>query len=415
MKNESQLGISMHGSYRRVVKPFKMNFQAQGRVEAQVLDPDGTIRQKVETPNLILNQGLDGIAVRKWCDSFLYCAVGSGATAISVDSGVTTASQAGTVVTLSGGSFVFTNTVTDAGRVIRWDSLETARIVTITSPTVANVDVSQTVAAAEFTVYNAQQVGLTTEIQRTNNYLTGAGNCGTALATNVFSHKRTFDFPTEVGSVTYREIGFSHTVTAGNNLFSRVKLPADLVLVTGQVLRVVYTLQLTVTPYVATPKTANIVGWPVSPATTTEGDEQIQLWGLSSVVTASGATIAYDTGGYVNEPSELTTAYLFLSTSGALLSAIGTSADRTGTSPSEQIALSTTYTALAFTLDKYTIWDTAAANSTAWQTIGLGLVSGGSHAYTYNTFAFVFDQDQTKDDQHTLQINFTFTWGRDLS
>lgn len=42
-----------------------------------------------EKNNLILNQGLDGIAVRSWADSFVYCAVGSGnSTPISSQTGL---------------------------------------------------------------------------------------------------------------------------------------------------------------------------------------------------------------------------------------------------------------------------------------------------------------------------------------
>lgn len=67
------------------------------------------------------------------------------------DSGVRQASQSGTLVTLSGGgTFVFTDTLTDAGRRINWDTSETAIIVSVLDSMHVIVNVSQTVAAGEF-------------------------------------------------------------------------------------------------------------------------------------------------------------------------------------------------------------------------------------------------------------------------
>jgi hypothetical protein len=50
-------------------------------------------------PNLILNNGLNGIYSRYWADSFLYAIAGIGTTPTSVDSDTTNASQSGTTIT----------------------------------------------------------------------------------------------------------------------------------------------------------------------------------------------------------------------------------------------------------------------------------------------------------------------------
>lgn len=412
MKHRSSQSIGLRGAYRRARVPLKVRMKVKGRVEAMIVNPDGQIAQKVEGDNLVLNQGLDGIATRKWCDTFLYCAAGSNGTPTSDSSGATQASQSGTTVTLTGGAVVFADPA-DIGKVIKWNSGPTARIVSITSTTSAEVDETQTVASGLFTIYRTNQTSLGTEIQRTNNYLTGIANCGTSRSGNVFSHKRTFDFPVESGSVTYREIGFSHASGAGANLFSRIKLSTDLTLVASQVLRVVYTLQLTVSPDTPVGKAANILGWPIAPSTTVDGDEQIQYFGLSGVNT-SGATVALDDGGYVNEPSEETTAYAFLSTVTTSPAAFGSATNRTGTTPAQQVVELDDYVSLSYSIDKVTTFDVDEALSTVWRTIGLGRKESSFESYVSNTFVFVFDQNQTKDELHTLELRFTYTWNREL-
>lgn len=416
MKNFSKNRIGFRGRYQ-ALGHFRMRSQAKGRARVSVLDETRAVIRELALDNLILNQGLNGLTSRVWCDSFLYCCAGDGAGVNSVDSGVTTATQSGTTVTLAGGAFVFTDTATDAGKMIKWDSAQEAMIVTVTDPTHAEVNVSQAVPGGEFTVFNTQLVGLGNEIVRSNTYLTGAGNCGTSQGGNVLTHKRTFDFPTEVGGVTYREIGLSWSAVAGDNLFSRIKLPSDVTLVAGQSLRVEYSLLVTWTPETPNAKTADIIGWPVAPATTTDGAEQIQYFG-SSAVDTSGATVEFDSGGYCNEPGILTDVGIFISTDATALSSLGSSADRTGTSPAVRQAEHSSYTANSFTIDKRTVFPVDEANSTAWRSVGIGkheFPGPGLTAYTLNGFVFLFDEAQTKDSLHTLELVFTNSWGRTLA
>ncbi len=415
MINSTGQSISMHGSYRKVLFPMEISFKARGRAKLQVLNPDRSVAREMTANNLILNQGIDSVATTKWCDTFLYCCAGSGSTPTSDSGGATTAAQSGTALTLTGGSFTFTNTFTDGGKIIRWVGAQQARIVTVTDGTHAVVDVSQTVSGAAFTMYRTNQTGLVAEIVRTNNYVTGAGNCGTTLTGgNVFAHVRTWDFPTEVGNVTYNEVGFSNASGAGANLFSRIILGAPLPLVAGQTLRVIYTLQITVSPTTPNAKAAAVLGWPVAPSVNTNGNEQIQYYGLSSVNT-SGATVAYDAGNFVNEPSASSNVQIFLSTVTTSLASVGTATDRTGSSPAVKAVTLSSYTANTGTLDKFGIYGTSEGNSASLFSIGIGRSDGGFFPYVNNTFVFVFTQSQTKDSLHTLELHFTFNWAIDLS
>lgn len=97
----------------------------------------------------------------------------------------------------------------------------------------------------------AAAVGQTTlfnQLKSTNSYLTTAGACGSSSDTGLGTrtHKRTFQFTAEVANVNYNEVGFSNLGGAGDNLFSRVVFPATVTVNTGEILRVVYQLRVSV-------------------------------------------------------------------------------------------------------------------------------------------------------------------------
>lgn len=137
----------------------------------------------------------------------------------------------------------------------------------------------------------ATDVGLGAEVKRTWTYLTGAGNCGYSDVGNVRTLRRTFDFSVESGSVNYTELGWSYSTSPGNNLFSRTLISGGTVsLVSGQSLRVVYELSITVSPSTGTTEALHISGWPVSPATNTNVTWKIQGSGTFSKVDVNGFT-----------------------------------------------------------------------------------------------------------------------------
>lgn len=236
------------------------NQSAAGRYKVQVFDPR-TRRVVHERPwarNLILNQGLDGLATQSWQSSIAYCTGGEGNTPTQLDSGATTASQTTTSVTSSADIF----TADDVGRLIRWDTGQQATISAYVSPTQVTVSNSATVASGEFTIYRVNQTGLFDEKSRSTGYVTGAGNCGTSISANTMTFKRTYEFDPEVSNINYAELGFSWTATPGQNCFSRVLIDGGAVSVqTGFQLRVIYELAITITPNTAQNRTAAITGW----------------------------------------------------------------------------------------------------------------------------------------------------------
>lgn len=382
----------------------------QGKIRCQVVDgKTGRVKRDFGwQKNLILNQGMDRVAVNRWQDCWQYCVAGTGTTDTQIDSGVTTASQTGTTVTLSGGSFTFTNTTTDAGRYIKWDTSEEARIVTVTSPTQAEVHVSQSVSAAEFTFLLANQTGMAAESKRTSTCLSGAGNTEvdrTNIATGVWVVRRTFDFSAEAGSVTYNEVGFSWSNAVAANLFSRIKLVSPVALASGDVLRVVYELSFLLTPFAPTATNVTFTGaWGVQAGTLMKGNEGL------AVVSTGGLT----SGGITREQDEPAVAlYIMLATGNpAQPATIQNGAYNFSASIGSTLFVKTPtlvgYVSLTFTRVKTVTFIPSEANATITD-IMVGY--NNSNSITAGTW-FKFTTPQVKDNVHTLVINFTYIWGR---
>ena len=422
---------------------------AKGRVKVQVVENGKVVVDRPWQDNLILNQGMENLGLSvftattqktAWCELFLHCAAGVGTRNTSVSSGLTTGSYSGGVFTISGGSYDFTDGLIGVGSLILMTSGVNSgvvmRITGVTDAThVAVVFESGSAAATgSFNVYYAQQVGLESESARQSSYLTGSGNCGSSFASNILTHKRTFDFSSPVSTLNYSELGFAHTSAAGNNLSMRIKLASPVTVTSAQQLRVIYQLVVTITPATLTPKTANITGWPVSPAVNTDGNEQWQLPGLS-VVSTSGVTGQFETrSGTIMEPSATGSigngsCHIWLSSvsTAPVASFTTTPPDRTNgaiTTQSKAAALSV-YTAFSFTRDKTATFLVGDGNILATgittggiRSIGIGLDDGSNNIKAYNTgqtFAFVFANSQSKDSLHTLTLTFRFTWARTLA
>lgn len=392
----------------------------KGMVEIMVVDSrtGEVVERRKPQKNLILNQGMDDFASQYLCDLFLYCVAGSGTTPTSVDSGTTTAARAGTTVTLAGGSFLFTNTATDAGKMLKWDSGEEARIVTITDTTHAEVATSGTIAAGEFISYNTNQTGLTTELKRTNTYLTGAGNSDTTInaGAGTIAFKRTYDFTAEVGAVTYNEIGFSRVATVSNNLFSRILLSSGVALVSSQQLRVVYTLTVAFSPFSSTAIGASpITGW--AGAT---GNAQVQYPNMAYIDTSTGAT--EKVSGFVHaakafEPSQVgsgVTAWLCTDTT-AFNSFGSNGPDRSSGALQSGSSTNGSYTSLSFTRTKSCVFTTSDGNGTTWRTIIFGGIPSNPNSFARQGYVYIMGSNQTKDNVHTLTLNLVLTWGRTLA
>lgn len=411
----------MRGAYRRVGKPIQIHSTARGHAQCQLLNEDGSVAQEMSAPNLILNGGLDMVKVRPWVDNITHCVLGSNTAPTSTSSGSDLLDWAGTTVTLSKSYDTYNMAVGDTiVCVAGFGVTHRGRIVGFNSSVEVEVDFSVPMPINfTFTVYHTSQtVADMTEIQRTNNYVTAGGGCGTTITGNLVKHKRTFDFPVEAGSVTYREVAFSPSGTGADPIFSRIRLPSDLVVVANQRVRVIYTLEITVNPAIGVPGPADIIGWPVAPSDSTVGIQQVQLIGLRRVdPTTGGGLLDLTTGESLEPCHENGDCAVFLSNDGTAPAPFGSAVDRVGTG--NFVADYTEIDPSSMTagygkLEKYVVIDVGDANRTDWRSIGIGsgTKSSPTKPYTMNSFVFVFTQNQTKDNLHTLEIRFLFIWDR---
>lgn len=364
---------------------------------------------------MILNQGMDGMAARLTADNFTYCCIGDATDPTRVDSGATTVSQNNVTVTLVGGSFTFTDTATDAGKVIKWDTGQQATILTVLTPLTATVNTSTVIAAAEFGVYQTTQTGLFNEIKRTNTYYTAGGGCATVtVPPNVLVLRRTFNFPIEVGlGTTYNEVGLSHLGAAGSNLFSRILLAAPVFVAAGLRPRVLYELQITLYPGSPVNFSATVSGWPVFPATNLNAAQNNEMWGLAGV-NSFGATIPIDTVGGVpilaNEPSEPCDILISNDTT-ALNSPGDPPLNRWQPSAAAYTATNVVYTSGTFRRQRRYIFNTADGVMSDLRVMSIGHIITPASDFT-PVMTVLFEQDQTKSGSFLLSLEFQLNWSR---
>ncbi len=190
----------------------EVGLKLKGRYRPQVVENGVVVKDYGWEDNLITDLGMDNIASNEICTLFEDCSAGTGTTAQKVDSGATTASKSGTTVTSSASFFASG----DVGKLIKWDSGEEHRITSFTSATEVEVAASGTISADQFTMWDVSLTALTTFTKDHSAYLTGAGNCGTTRSGSVITHRRTFDFSAEGGSITYNELGVAGTTGGGS-------------------------------------------------------------------------------------------------------------------------------------------------------------------------------------------------------
>jgi len=256
--------------------------------------------------NLILDSGLDKVAAMPWASAFQFCVAGTGTTPTKVTT-ASNASQTGTTVSITAGSYSFSPSI--VGKLLWWPGTQqSAKVTSYTNTTTVTVATSQTVSAALFEVYNVDQTALVTPYSMNMRYQTGEDMCGTIIEGDVVTMFRTFDFYIESSPVQITELGFKDTPKS-TTLFSRVLLPDVVFLAAGQWLQVSYQLSIKLSPSTPNGKSPTVTGWPILPATTTTGSEQIQLYGLC-VVDVNGIARPYDRSQLCNEPFAPGTNYL---------------------------------------------------------------------------------------------------------
>lgn len=198
--------------------------------------------------NLILDQGLDKIAVMPFNQVFTACACGTGSNPTGRNPN-TTATVAGNVLTAAAATF--SSSDLDADCVFASLGLR-FKIQSVTDPQHVTLFTTGSVpSATAFTIEYTNQAVLEGEVKRTEIYLNTPGGNGYLLNPGDVVLWRTFLFTPETTEITYTELGFSDQSAAGANLFSRVVLatPVSLigptaVLPSGQQLQVTYQLTI---------------------------------------------------------------------------------------------------------------------------------------------------------------------------
>lgn len=350
--------------------------------------------------NLILNQGrnklLQSSGTIDWASFSTYCVVGVGTTPVVTDSGATTATTAGSSATvLASGSFFTAGMV---GMLFNSDDGQQGVILSQTGVACVLATAINLAVPTLFATWAVQQTGLASESKRSNTYLTGSGNCGTTQVSTTFTNRRTYDFTAEVSNQNYTELGWSDSGSASNNLNSRTLISGGTVSVlTGQQLRVIYDISSTVGPSASTPGTWPITGWPVSPATTTDGDYILanpsSIW--PSISTSGTAT------GQGSFPLKRGTSGGSICT-GSTLPAFNSSYTR-GTFANSTSTAFAAYTTDSFFIDLTMSWNIGTGNATNWR--GITFDQGGS------SLVYVFDEAQTKASTHTLSLTGRMTIG----
>ncbi|MDD2764180.1 MAG: hypothetical protein PHE83_09435 [Opitutaceae bacterium] len=379
---------------------FSFNLGASVRYAVQVLDQAGRIVRRLPAKNnLILDSGLDLVATNYWANLFAQAVVGTGTTAVKRDSAAVTFSRSGTTVTASAGFFE----AGDVGRLLKFDSGEEMYVITFTDSTHVEVDTSGTLAASEGTIWYVDQTGLTTETKRTGTFGTDSGDNGTSYAAGVFTMKRTFLFSTETGPITYNEVGWSYTASAGNNLFGRDIISGGVSLVAGQQLKIIVELSIDLSPKSSTAYTNVITGW-----------SQNGAFGIESVPTDIYTMSYVDAAGSTVSPGifdpAAAVALVTLSTMTDAISAITqTDLGLTGILKQNAAAGSSYITGSRerfFTAN----FALSEGNSTSIRSIGFHR-NGNSR----RSLRVLLDAAETKDSSHTLAITFRLGWNRVLT
>lgn len=392
--------------------------------------------------NLILNWGMDLIALNSYGYVTNYCIAGTGSRMNFITGGLSVITQSGNMVTLwpmGAGLQNFSSSVTSSanilyyshslqvGDVIVYNNLSKSNVTGVDNAggLTASVDTSYGVGAdnsQSFTIWKTSQTGLQAEKKRTTTYLTGVGNCGSTDSTgsngkpNVRTYRRTYDFTSESSNVLYTELGTSPVLTANTQTFSRVLLPVPIAISSSFQLRVIYDLQVTFTPEIPRYITASVSGWPNGTATNTYATESIQKFMVSTINTsgtAVGDGITSPKDGTILDPSNIVFLTFFTSANSSSLANFGSAIDRT--SPSGSYT-GLTVQMIPYVTGSYVVYKTS--------TFGLNTSNGKIQSFGFGfsspldvngqDFTVLMNQSQSKVNTQTLSVVYKWAWDRIL-
>lgn len=372
--------------------------------------------------NLILNNGMDQIYSSTIANCFSYGLCGTGTRVNSISSGGSSGSVAGTTLTLLGGGSLtdFTaplagySATVEVGDMVKFSNGTEVQVTNVGGPSTLTVTPSTTVTALTFDIWKTSQTGLHIEKWRTNNYVSGSNYCSTSYSGSTVVSRRTYDFPTETGSlVNFLEVGVGWSPAVSLTTFSRILLGSAVPVDVGQRLRLIYQLSTTYAPTTPVSLSAIVTGWPVGPSTNTSASQMIQQFtgGGTSFVTEI-SPLGASQGFAFLEPSS-TNAGWFLSNVGTPLAPFGSNVARHSQSFSSTSGTKAAYVTGSYTCDKSITYNTTEFGHDDIQSMGFG--SGSAASASNQAFVLVFDQDQAKSTVQTLSLTYRWTWGRTLA
>jgi len=385
--------------------------------QTQIINADGTIAKSNKPKhNLILDAGMDLVATLPFADLFTHCVLGTGTKPVVRDSGAITFDFDGTVtVTASAGFFE----AQDNGRIIKFDSGEEFRItayVSATELTVSNPLSIGAITGESGAIHYVNEITHQTETKRSNTYSTETGDNGTSFAVDTITFKRTFLFTAEVAPITYREIGWSNSGTAGAQLFGRDLIPGiGDSLAAGQQYKVVVRLKVKLSP--TTPATVSDVG---NNGFNTAGTAAFQyLWFQTNVASGGSSFVqVVENGAKVQNAQNRSldpalTTQLFVSTTQITLIGATDGSTRMDipASPAAINLSNSAYTPGSYTRNKSTTFSVSQFNGN----IGSLVLVGGGDGSKQRSWVIRFDSVQSKASTHTLGLTFRFSWGRTLN
>ena len=274
-----------------------------GKYQVKVFDSKNRlVKEYPVKPNLVLDYGLDEIASNLWADCWRYCAVGTGTTPTSDDSGLITATQSGTTVT-AGSSFF---SALDVGKLLVFDTGERAYILSHTSGTQVEVSVSRTVGSSTlFTMWRVDQTQHTSYVQHSTTINVGSAFNRTDVLDSgaTLRMKRTWKFPSEAVGITYHEVGFHRVDESNPFLFSRVVSDEGFSVSEDQFLVITYELTVNVGSVDRVSENLSINGWPIAPTVDTDAETGFCTIPLTAI-DSNGDSIAHAGGSLINTIAE---------------------------------------------------------------------------------------------------------------
>lgn len=271
------------------MKPIQKDFRVDVVAEIQCHLHDVATGRRVRTfpkqKNLVLDSGLNALAqstnAASTTSALTACRAGSDATSNSTASGAITFTQSGTTITASAGFF----TAGMVGCIFKYGTGSGGAeyyITAFTDSTHVTVDTSATVSTPTVaTVWFVQRNALLALIMTTGTYQTGAGDCGTSFSGSTVTHKRTFQFLPQAGSINVNEIGWT-TNTSGTLINGRLVLGSTVVVPNTNFLVVVLSVSYTYSP--ASPTAVGNVGTNID----TSGTAAIEWLATGTVDSATG-------------------------------------------------------------------------------------------------------------------------------